>query len=221
MISKEALVAALHEGAYRAAAEYYDYSKTFLTKCAGESYMVACMAQDIRRTSTVPFLCLEYCNGTFTKDLKENFRGPKGDFQRGSGRIDMVILNRDRQLKFAIEAKCNAAWNDTYCPDIERLLWLRNKLRRNETKYDLIASIFIALVSSSSKISFKKAQKHLVGKVKTWTDNITACLDENGAENYFFSEGDDVFSEIEYYKEKQNNLSKVYTVSTSLCCIIE
>lgn len=188
MIAKKDLAAALHEGAYRAVSEYYDYSKTFLTKCAGESYMVACMAQDIRRTSTVHFLCLEYCNSTFTKDLKRPFsrrksrRKDKGDFQRGSGRIDMAILNSDRQLKFAIEAKCNAAWNDTYLPDIKRLLWLRDNLRRNETQYDLIASMFIALVSSSSKSSSEKAEKRLACKLESWRGNITDCLNKNGAE---------------------------------------
>lgn len=222
MISKEALVAALHKGAYRATAEYYDYSKTFLTKCAGESYMVACMAQDIKRTSSVPFLCLEYCNSTFTEDLKTKIKGRPSGFQNGSGRIDMAILNKDRQLKFAIEAKCNAAWNDiTYKQDLDRLIWFKNKLRRTETQHDLIASIFIALVSSSSKISFERAKSRLSTKITTWEENIESYFGYKNSPQYFLSKGNKLFSGIEYYKIDCNTKFKIYTISTSLCCIIE
>lgn len=220
MISEANLVKALQKGAYRATAEYYQYSKTFLTQYAGESYMVACMAQDIMQTAKVPFLCLEYCSSTFSGDLKKSFPGPKGDFQRGSGRIDMTILNKDRQLKFAIEAKCNVAWNDTYLTDIERLVWFNNKLRRKEAKQSLIASIFIALVSSSSKISLEKSKELLSKKMEKWENNIKSRLDKIGSKNYSFYKGENPFSGIEYYKTKQSK-AKNYTVSTSLCCVIK
>ena len=213
MISKEALVAALHEGAYRAAAEYYDYSKTFLTKCAGESYMVACMAQTVMKTSSPPpYLCLEYCLSALTKNWDKRLP----DCLKGSGRLDMTLLNKDKQLKFVIEAKCSTAWADNYIDDITRLMHICRKLRKTSTDGALQACIFIASVYSYSNSGLKKAKKQLNEKISAWKSYISDIrLDYqkiHGEISTYFSV---------YPKYNVTETSDLAQVSTSLCCIIK
>ena len=159
MISEADLVTALHQGACKATKDYLAWSDgTFLNECAGESYMVACMAQTVMKTSSPPpYLCLEYCLSALTKDWDKRLP----DCLKGSGRFDMTLLNKDKQLKFVIEAKCSTAWADNYIDDITRLMHICRKLRKTSTDGALQACIFIASVYSYSNSGLKKAKKQL------------------------------------------------------------
>lgn len=214
MISEADLVTALHQGACKATKDYLAWSDgTFLNECAGESYMVACMAQTVMKTSSPPpYLCLEYCLSALTKDWDKRLP----DCLKGSGRFDMTLLNKDKQLKFVIEAKCSTAWADNYIDDITRLMHICRKLRKTSTDGALQACIFIASVYSYSNSGLKKAKKQLNEKISAWKSYISDIrLDYQkryGEISTYFSV---------YPKYNVTETSDLAQVSTSLCCIIK
>ena len=218
MISEADLVKALHKGAYKATKDYLEWSGgTFLNECAGESYMVASMAQAVMKTSSPPpYLCLEYCLSTLKDDLSQPIIGRLPDHLRGSGRIDMAILNREKQLKFAIEAKCSTAWADNYGNDIERLIHLCRKLRKTSTAGALQACIFIASAYSYSTNGLEKAKKQLDKNISNWETNIFDIS------TYYQNNYGNIF--IEFNVNKNFNIKEISNltkVSTSFCCIIK
>lgn len=214
MISEADLVKALHKGACKATKDYLEWSDgTFLNECAGESYMVACMAQAVMKTpSPPPYLCLEYCLST----LKDDWDKRLPSCLKGSGRLDMALLNKDKQLKFAIEAKCSTAWADNYADDIKRLMHLCRKLRKTSTDGALQACIFITSVYSYSISSMEKARKQLNEKISDWESYINDIR-----LNYQKQYGEiyTCFSIFPNYNV--NETSDLAQISTSLCCIIK
>ena len=214
MISEADLVTALHQGACKATKDYLAWSDgTFLNECAGESYMVACMAQTVMKTSSPPpYLCLEYCLSALTKDWDKRLP----DCLKGSGRFDMTLLNKDKQLKFVIEAKCSTAWADNYIDDITRLMHICRKLRKTSTAGALQACIFIASAYSYSTNGLEKAKKQLDKNISNLETNISDIS------TYYQNNYGNIFIEFNVNKnfniKEMSNLTKV---STSFCCIIK
>lgn len=139
-----------------------------------------------------------------------------GHSLKGSGRFDMTLLNKDKQLKFVIEAKCSTAWADNYIDDITRLMHICRKLRKTSTDGALQACIFIASVYSYSNSGLKKAKKQLNEKISAWKSYISDIrLDyqkRHGEISTYFSV---------YPKYNVTETSDLAQVSTSLCCIIK
>lgn len=215
MIAETDLLTALQKGTFKATEDYLKWSGgTFLDECAGEGFMVASMAQAVMKTSSPPpYLCLEYCLSTLKDDLNQPIIGRLPDRLKGSGRIDMAILNREKQLKFAIEAKCCTSWTENYCNDLERLMILRKKLRQTSTYGSLQSCIFIAFVSSYSISGLKKAKENLNDKISDWKDNMHLCYQKKYGEisiSFNTSTKLNILETNEYAK-----------VATSLCCIIK
>ena len=175
--------------------------------------MVACMAQAVMKASSPPpYLCLEYCLST----LKDDWDKRLPNCLKGSRRLDMALLNKDKQLKFAIEAKCSTAWADNYADDITRLMHLCRKLRKTSTGGALQACIFIASVYSYSINGLEKARKQLNEKISDWESDI----------NYIRLDYQKQYGEIStcfsiFPNYNVNETSDMTKISTSLCCIIK
>lgn len=214
MITEADLVTALHKGAFKATKNYLEWSGgIFLDECAGESFMVACMAQAVMKTSSPPpYLCLEYCLSTLKDDLDRRLP----DCLKGSGRVDMAILNREKQLKFVIEAKCHTDWTKYYNDDIERLMHLHRKLRQTLTDGALQACIFIASISSYSNDGIKNAKDNLNKKISDWKSYIN---DIRLSYQKKYGDISIYFNTYPKFNIKENN--DYAKVATSLCCIIK
>jgi len=216
MMTEAQLLEAIHEGIHTANKNIDDWSGgyNFLTDAAAEGFMVTHIAQAIKiHNNPPPFLLLE----PLVKNLKEvagrPFPGRPSAVLRRLARVDLAVLNRDRQLKYVIEAKCSA-WSDAYTRDLRRLIKMLKGFNKSHQATAMQAGIFAMFVHSYDKRGAESAKQNLENKLNEWENNIKNATMNEG--KVYFSR-----SHLPCHSWSDGKRDGEVHLSTSLCAVIK
>lgn len=205
----------IHKSVHKANADIMNWTAGgFLSDMAAEGFMVSYIMQGIMRSENPPSYVLLEASTQYLKEISE--KKPKGRppyRTSGQSRVDMVVLNRDWKLKYAIEAKCAYLWQDTYIKDVDRLAYLQSKYSKKNVETAMQAGIFVAFVHSYSSQGKKAAKEKMEAKLNDWHEQLCGCQDR--------------YSDIKIYCHRSSLPYNVYEdgdevhLATSICAVVK
>lgn len=206
MITEQELLETIHEGIHNANKTFTTWTDgLFVSEAAAEPFTVAVVAQHImKHVNKPPFLRLEALVGELKDLSNRSHPGRPSSHIGNNSRIDIAVLNTEKQLKFAIEAKCSQAWVNTYYDDLNRLIKLKKEFGKHHNGTALQAGILAMFVSSCSKNGYDEAKVNLEKHLEDWGDRIKVFMDKNDS------------ADISLHRSHK----KVYRLDTPDCCYL-
>lgn len=202
-MDKTSIITAVHSGIRIAVVTYFNWTGgknnngAIIVDNAGEGLVVSYVAQELMSLERPPnFLYLEH---RFSDIISNNYVGPgkPNKVLKSRGRIDIALLNNNKNLKYAIEIKARRDFNYIhYIEDIKRLSLLYKKFCSSSGENKMVAGLAASIVTEKSYRSFDDAYDALEDKIKDWQTRYKTITNKFDVSSFFGLENAEAYHAV-------------------------